>query len=194
MNQKKTFTFFVACLFTAFAFGQTAPNVPGLAKTDLTKRFPNAATAKWVQEGKEFEAEWVENGHEVSVAYDVQGKWLATERELDKTALPSEVSLGLQKVMAGAEVVEAESVEKPGKAMAYEVKVKYAGKVKEVLLDAQGKVLKQGEGSGSGSSEKEGSGSGSDEGSGSGSKSKSKSTTKPKGSGSAAKTKPHGGE
>ena len=134
----------IVCLMAGSSLGQVASGakVPEDAKNDLKKRFPNASAANWSKEANGFEAEWKDNGREIAVVYDKRGIWVATEREIEHAILPDAVFKGLAEAMPGAQLLEAKSVERPNQSMAYELEVKQSGKVKEVLLDGEGKVLK----------------------------------------------------
>jgi hypothetical protein len=156
---KTSLLFFLLSVVAVGGYSQNA-KAPKAAKTDLATRFTNAASFKWYQEGKHFEAEAMENGREIAVAYDSKGKWIETERELDKGDLPAALISGFKTSMPDAEIVAVESVERANMAPAYEIKFKMDGKSKEMMFNLAGAPEEGQGGSGSGS----GSGSG-DEGS-----------------------------
>ena len=156
---KSQFLLFTVCLFALAGFSQSAtkPNVPAMAKIDLAGRFANGAAFKWYQEGDEFEAEGVENGVSVAVAYSSAGIWTETEREMDKSKLPASFSSGFQKSYPSGEIVGVESVERPNKPLAYEVKFYVGKEFSERIFNVQGVAEAGNGGDGSDGSGQEGS-------------------------------------
>ncbi len=150
---------FLTLMAFGLGYGQA---VPASAKADFATRFPNATDAKWEKEGKLFEAHFKENGNGTSVEYDLQGKWMTTERRIPASEIPAKIAESLKAKYPTATFVAAETVQKGTAAMQYEVMVKDKGKMMEILTDASGKVLKTVHEKANGSGGEGGSGSGED--------------------------------
>lgn len=122
-------------------------NVPEAAKTAFSQKFPTAKSVKWGEEKEEnakavFEAEFKLNGKESSANFNEKGEWLETELTIKKADLPAAVLQTIEKEFAGYKTGEMASVETPG-TKAYEIALKKGKEELEVVIDAQGKVIKK---------------------------------------------------
>jgi hypothetical protein len=151
MKTTLSFLFLFGFALGSFAQSAGAAKVPEAAKADLAKRFATSTSFKWYQAGNQFEAEYVENGKEIAVAYSSTGQWMETEREIDNGALSTDFIAGFQKSFPGGEIVGVETVERPDLALAYEVKFYVGKKFQERMFDVAGNMEEGQGGSGNGS-------------------------------------------
>ena len=136
----------IAILVTGFAQAQKLKEseVPKAVKDSFAKRFPNLKGVEWSKESDtEFEAEFKNAGKEQSANFDQAGKWLVTETEIKKADLPQAVQASIAKEFAGYKVEEAEKVETANDGIQYEVALEKGESNYEVLLSADGKMLKK---------------------------------------------------
>jgi len=136
----------IALLVTGFAQAQKLKEseVPKAVKDSFAKRFPNLKGVEWSKESEtEFEAEFKNAGKEQSANFDQAGKWLVTETEIKKADLPQAVQASIAKEFAGYKVEEVEKVETANDGIQYEVALEKGESNYEVLLSADGKVLKK---------------------------------------------------
>jgi adenylyl- and sulfurtransferase ThiI len=108
----------------------------------FTQKFAAAKSVKWDNESaNEWEAEFMMNGKEMSSSFDVDGKWLETETEISSKELPSEVTATLAKEFSGYKTGEMSIIENP-EMKGFEIALKKDKSAIEVVIDANGKVLK----------------------------------------------------
>lgn len=118
--------------------------VPQPVKTAFTTKFPQATAVKWeLEDGKEYEAEFKENGKERSATFSLTGQWMETETEIKPAELPAAVTQAIATSFAGSKVEEAETVETPDRGTFYEVELKQGERTVEVQFGTDGTVLKQ---------------------------------------------------
>ena len=125
---------------TFIASGQK--DAPEAVKKAFTQKYAAANSVKWDSESaNEWEAEFTINGKEMSASYDNAGKWLETETEIAAKDLPAAVSSTLTKQFAGYKPGEISIIESPTM-KGYEIALKKGETACEVVIDANGKVLK----------------------------------------------------
>lgn len=127
--------------------GLTQTSVPDAVASAFQQNFPSARAIEWEEEEQGiFEVDFKQNKQKHSASFDASGKWLATETEIKKSALPDAVRQSINKTFSGYELDEAEKVETPD-GLAYEVELeKEEGDAEievEALFSADGKLLKQ---------------------------------------------------
>ena len=127
----------------AFTAKGQKKEVPAKVKTAFTQKFPNATKVEWGRENAtEWEAEFKMNAKDYSANYDNNGNWMETEYQVSENELPAAVKSSLSNKYASSKILVAEISEtKDGKV--YEVLLKINGEKSEVVLSANGKVLKQ---------------------------------------------------
>ncbi len=126
--------------FTCFATGQKTP--PSEVSKVFSQKFESAKSVKWSSESaNEWEAEFVMNGKEMSSSFDNAGKWLETETEISSKDLPAAVSATLAKEFAGYKPGEMSLLESP-EIKGYEIALKKGSTSVEVVINANGKVIK----------------------------------------------------
>ncbi len=117
-----------------------AQNPPKSVADNFNMKFQNATKVKWDQEeANEWEAEFKMNGDAMSASYDNAGKWLETEKELNKNQLPAAVQSAFKSQFAGFKLGEASAIEKPD-FKGYELGIEKGEEALEILVTADGKI------------------------------------------------------
>ena len=132
----------VVILFSVIAYSQT--KVPEKVATAFKVKYLAAKDVEWGKESDtEFEAEFKLNGKEMSANFDASGRWLETEAKLAPKDLPAPVLATIKSQFGDSKIKKAESLQKAGEPMIYEVKLGQDETEQEVVLDPRGKVLKK---------------------------------------------------
>jgi hypothetical protein len=143
---KKIMVMLVACLMVSpLAWSQKIPEsqVPVEVRQTFKKMFPSAAGIRYEMEKQDYEISFKNGNRECSANYDVTGKWLETETELEASELPKPVLDTVARDFAGFKMDEAVQVETPGHDMFYVMDLKKGKEGYEVQFSADGKVLKK---------------------------------------------------
>lgn len=124
------------CLGVGFAAcAQKTP--PAAVVTTFNQKFQNVKELEWGQEKNgEWEAEFDQNGAEMSANFSADGKWLETETEIKVADLPAPVQAALK----GEKVKEAAKILRADGSTVYEAEVKHD----DLIFDASGKMLSKG--------------------------------------------------
>jgi uncharacterized membrane protein YkoI len=97
-----------------------------------------------IEDGKTFyEAELKVNGHNKDVLIDPNGAVVEVEEEVALDSLPAAAKDAIQKRAAKGQIVLVESVSKNDAVVAYEAKIKTAGKTSEVKVNPDGSPAKE---------------------------------------------------
>ena len=100
--------------------------------------------SKEIEDGKTFyEAELKINGHNKDLLIDPAGSVVEAEDEVALDSVPAAVKEAIQKHAAKGQIVIVEAVSKNGSIIAYEAKIKTAGKTSEVRLSPDGSPAKE---------------------------------------------------
>ena len=98
--------------------------VPQAVKEAFAKKYPTAKKVDWEKEGaEEYEAEFKMDGKKMSANFKADGTWLETETEIKTKNLPAAVKAAIAKQFPDYELEEAEQIETPTVAVAYEVEL-----------------------------------------------------------------------
>ena len=125
----------------------TGPEVPQQVLAAFAEKFPDATKVEWeVESDNEYEAEFKRNKQEFSANFRADGTWLETETEIKKKDLPAAVQQAVATQFPGYEIEEAERVETPTEAEAYEVELEKKKSEIEALFRADGTLLQQSSG------------------------------------------------
>lgn len=117
-------------------------DVPPAVKAAFVKQFPKAGQARWeMEDGKDYEAEFKQDGTKWSAKYNAAAKWLETEHAIEAAALPEAVRKSIASGYDGHKMEESELVETPDGTV-YEVALEKGKESLEVVFSADGKVLK----------------------------------------------------
>jgi len=97
-----------------------------------------------IEDGKTFyEAELKVNGHNKDVLIDPNGAVVEVEEEVALDSLPAAAKDAIQKHAAKGKIVLVESVSKNDALVAYEAKIKTAGKTSEIAVKPDGSPAKE---------------------------------------------------
>ena len=97
-----------------------------------------------IEDGKTFyEAELKVNGHNKDVLIDPNGAVVEVEEEVALDSLPAAAKDAIQKRAAKGQIVLVESVSKNDAVVAYEAKIKTAGKTSEVKVNPDGSPARE---------------------------------------------------
>lgn len=131
------------CIISASAFAQklNSKEVPAAVKASLEKS-TGVKNAKWDKEGTDYEASFKKTGKETSMVFDEAGTLKETEVEIAKEDLPGEVKSTLKKDFADYKLEEAAQITANG-VITYEAEVEKGEQSFELILDAQGNILKK---------------------------------------------------
>lgn len=127
-----------AVSLTACAQKMDASKVPASVKESFAKQFPGA-TAKWIKEESNYEAEFKHQGHEMSASFDANGVMTESEMEIKISELPVAVSDYVKTTHPGQSIKEAAKITKASGEVNYEAEVKG----KDLIFDATGKFIKE---------------------------------------------------
>lgn len=131
---------FVAISITSYAQKQSVPD--NVNKT-FKQKFPNAQKVKWNKENEiEWEAEFKMNGKEYSANFSVDGKWMETEHEIEKSGIPAPVQQTLDTEFNGYDIEEAE-ISETAENPVYEFKLEKDKQEMEVAISSDGTVKKK---------------------------------------------------
>jgi hypothetical protein len=141
---KNTIILLVASLFLSVpAFSQKT--TPDIVKKEFAKKYPAAQSVKWSsEEANEWEAEFTDNGKEMSSGFDNNGVWLETEVEITGKELPEAVLNTLKNEFTGYKKGEMSIIEDP-KMNGYEIELKKGEETISIVIDNSGKVIKKSE-------------------------------------------------
>jgi len=132
----------VVAVFGFYACGQSGTNVPEKVKTAFSAKFENAKKVKWDKENdSEWEAEFKMDGKKYSANFDLDGNWMETEYEIEKSEIPVAVQATLNLDFLGYKIEEAE-VSETTEGKFYEFEIEKGKTEKEITIDESGKVVK----------------------------------------------------
>lgn len=135
----------IISLFTFCVAGACAQktNAPEPVAKAFADRFPEASSVKWDREHPdEWEAEFKNNGEDVSASFDATGNWLETEHEINPNNLPAVVKDAINAKYGSDEIEEAEMIDSPDFTGAYEVEVESRDQEHNLVIDSTGKILR----------------------------------------------------
>lgn len=138
----KKLTLTIAAVITAsLIFGQRLQDkdVPANIKTAFQKLYPTTKEVKWDNEEGNFEASFELSEVEYSVLFDVQGKLIETEVEIELNQLPSGVLDYIKTTYKGRSVKEAAKITDGRASVSYEAEIKGM----DLLFDSNGKFIKE---------------------------------------------------
>lgn len=120
----------------------SASKVPAEVKAAFAEKFPSA-TATWGKENaSEYEAEFNYNGKSASANFLKDGSWVETEMEIAMTELPAAVTAAVQNKYPGATISKVYKIDNAKSEQMYEAEIKDGSKKKELVLKANGSVVK----------------------------------------------------
>jgi hypothetical protein len=140
----KNYALILVLLFSVSAFAHAQENpVPESVQKAFDAKFSSAKKVEWEEDDDAWEAEFKMKGKEVSAQFNTDGDWLETETEIKPKNLPAAVTAAINSLFPGSEIEEAERVETPDLAEAYEVELENGKKEVEALFLPDGTLLAQ---------------------------------------------------
>ena len=134
---------FFSAITVSYAQRIKEEQVPAIVKQALNQKYPGVTSKEWTKEKDVFEAEVILNSKECEVAFNANGEWLETEREIKVSELPAAVNntirTGEYKTWT---IKEAELIESPQYAKAYEVELKKNNEKVALLFSDDGNLIK----------------------------------------------------
>ena len=128
--------------FSACAQGLDASKVPASVKTAFAKKFPGV-TAEWGKENsKEYEAEFKMNGKSASANFLTDGSWVETEMEINNAELPQPAANAVKTKYPAASILKVYKIDNAKGEVTYEAEIKTGSKKKELVLKADGTIIK----------------------------------------------------
>jgi hypothetical protein len=114
-------------------------NPPVAVITTFNQMFPVSVHVSWSQEGsREYEAEFIKDGIEMSASFTPDGKWMETESEISASNVPSVVMDKFNKLYPKHRKLEAFKIDKPDGTIIYELEFRKCMMTKEVAFDSLG--------------------------------------------------------
>lgn len=116
---------------------------PAAVQKTFDQMFLKATTIKWAKENsKEWEAEFIQDGIKISANFLNDGTWVETEREIEISKLPIQVSESILKNNPGCKIENAYKIESNSKPLKYEADIKCGNRKKEVVVLDDGSLVK----------------------------------------------------
>ena len=140
-KMKLVFSFNLTLLCAFLSYGQNA--IPMQVQGAFSSQFPNATDVEWEIEENGFEAEFKSYDKHMAALYDMSGKWVETETEINRRKMPGFLKDAIAHSFKGYRIMEVEEVSKPDLEKGYEVELQSGKKSIEVLFDIEGQILKQ---------------------------------------------------
>ncbi|MEK6288664.1 MAG: hypothetical protein AABO57_23345 [Acidobacteriota bacterium] len=145
------FLFGLSLVFSANAFAQNSEkpvkmkDLPEAVRKTVQEQSKGATLrglAKEVKDGQTFyEAELKVNGHKKDVLIDSSGAVVEIEEEVALASLPAEVQATIKKDAGKGKITFVESITKNNTIEAYEAHVTRAGKMSEIKVAPDGKLI-----------------------------------------------------
>ncbi len=115
-----------------------ASKVPAAVKTAFTKKYPGAM-AKWEKEAGNYEANFKQNGNNISAVFSPNGNFTESEMDIKVADLPANVLAYVKAHYKGKNIKEGAKITKADGTVNYEAEVNG----KDVIFDDNGKFLKE---------------------------------------------------
>ena len=137
---KKNILVVIALLIATITFATEAPKA---VKEAFAKKFPTAKSVKWEKENaKEYEAAFTIDGTKYSANFTNEGVWVETETEIKIADLPTVVSSAIKTKYVDWEIMGASKIETANNEVKYEADIRKGKTKKEVLVKADGTIIK----------------------------------------------------
>ncbi len=117
---------------------ENTDGIPQSSVDFVKSEFPKAEDTEWEKEENDYEAEFKISGVEYSVEFDKDGKWLATEKEINAEDVPESVMNVLKEKYPDHKVEEVEYIITAEKTNLYEFELESGDKELEVLIKDDG--------------------------------------------------------
>ncbi len=140
----KAFSIALAAVALLMCQACAQKNVPPAIQRSFDSQYPSARSVDWEQEDEgRWEAEFKNNGSELSAEYDAEGNLLFTKWSIDENDVPAAVREALEQLYNGYEIEEADKVEMADGSMAYELEIEKSGDEWEVMFTPDGELIEK---------------------------------------------------
>jgi hypothetical protein len=112
--------------------------VPASVKSSFAKYFPGA-TARWIKEGDHYEAEFRQNGSDMSALFEPNGNITEKEMDIQINELPPPVLIYINEHYKGKKIKEAAKIARADGTIFYEAEVEGM----DIIFDSGGKFIKE---------------------------------------------------
>lgn len=112
-------------------------NVPQAVKLAVQKQYPQVKETEWQKENEHYEAEFIQNGTEISLLLDAQGNIMETEIEISVEMLPQKVREYVSQNYPKEKIKEAAKITDAKGNLSYEAEIKKT----DLYFDAQGNFI-----------------------------------------------------
>ncbi len=121
--------------------GKTKQSItpPEAVKTAFNKAFPRAGQVKWEKEGAGYEANFMNDGKQLSTVYRTDGVLQETEITINPSELPAEAAKYIADHYPSSKIKSVAQLTQPGGKWYYEVELEKM----DVLFDTTGKFIKE---------------------------------------------------
>lgn len=138
---KKSVIILVALLVSTVAYSQKVKekDVPEAVKTAFKSAYPKADDVKWEKEDANYEVEFEIDDVDHSALYDVNGKLLESEMEIETSQLPQKALDYMKTHYADKKIKEAAKITDAKGVVTYEAEIKGL----DVMFDANGNFIKE---------------------------------------------------
>ncbi|WP_462254619.1 PepSY-like domain-containing protein [Ferruginibacter sp.] len=117
--------------------------VPKAVSDAFAKKFPAAMEIKWGKENaNEYEADFKMSGNKMSANFLADGSWTETEATIAVNDLPAIVVATVKTKYPAHTIAGAGKIEKANGEILYETELKKGSKKMEVILNADGSIVK----------------------------------------------------
>lgn len=121
--------------------GIYAQAVPQRVQAAFGKKFPHAQKVKWSMENAhQYEADFVDDGRRISANFEMNGRWVETERDISTSELPQIIWKAVKRDYPRAEIKDVAHVWNPDREQ-FEIDAEVKGKNVELVYLTNGKLL-----------------------------------------------------
>ena len=122
--------------------GLNLDEIPLEIREDFDTRHANSEGVSWEQEGDVWEAEFMENGVEKEIVYDLDFNWIQTECEIPLSDVPNAAVDYINENYSGDTIDEAEAIQR-AEGDFVEVEIDDNGQERELLFDEAGNFVEE---------------------------------------------------
>lgn len=117
---------------------------PAAAQTHFQKAHPGAVVKEWEKKTKHYKVDFKEKDEKYESYYTLDGAWVRTEHDIQKSKLPATVSAAVAAGKYGSwKVDDVEEHSTPEHAVLYKVQVEKEPRKVELFLTPDGKLLRE---------------------------------------------------
>lgn len=127
---------------TILSYGAPGINVPAPVKDSFAKLYPDIKKVGWSKENQNYEANFKQNGTEMSLVIDINGKVLETETSITKSQLSKVIRDYIKANCKGFKITEAAKIVDDKGNIKFEAEITKGKLKKDLIFDSAGNLLK----------------------------------------------------